>query len=85
MPVRWNELWEMLPGRQRRGASWEPPPPLVLGEWWSTPSFAKLERVREHISYAAGHGVLEEVDRFLRGLAETEWAHVGEFLTPPGE
>src|SRR5512139_575297 len=65
MPVRWQELWEMLPGRQRRGVSWEPPPPLILGEWWSSPSFAKAERLTEHIQYAATHGVLVEVDRFL--------------------
>ena len=84
MPVRWTELWEMLPGRQRRGSTWEPAPPLIRGEWWSAPSFAKMERLAEHINYAAVHGVLGEVDRFLRGLPEAEWAHVSEFLTPPG-
>jgi hypothetical protein len=84
MPFRWQELWEMLPGRQRRGPSWEPTPPLILGEWWTTPSFAKMDRLSEHINYAATHGVLAEVDRFLRGLPEAEWAHLGEFLTPPG-
>ena len=85
MPVRWSELWEMLPGRERRGASWEPPPPPIRGEWWSTPSFSKMERLAEHISYAHAHGVLAEVDRFLRALPEGEWAHLGEFLTPPAE
>ncbi len=84
MPVRWTELWEMLPGRQMRGGIWDPPPPLIRGEWWSSPSFAKMDRLAEHIGYAAAHGVLGEVDRFLRGLLESEWAHVGEFLTPPG-
>jgi len=83
MPFRWTELWEMLPGRQRSGASWEPPPPLVLAGWWDTPSFAKMERLAEHIRYANAHGVLGEVDRFLRGLPEAEWAHLGEFLTRP--
>jgi hypothetical protein len=29
------------------------------------------------------HGVLGEVDRFLRELPEREWAHLGEFLTRP--
>jgi hypothetical protein len=84
MPVRWQEMWESLPGRQRRGSSWEPSPPLILGEWWSTPSFAKMERLAEQINYAAGHDALAEVDRFLRALPEAEWAHLGEFLTPPG-
>ena len=85
MPVRWKELWEMLPGRERRGASWEPPPPLILAEWWSTPSFSKMERLAEHIDYAQAHGVLTDVDRFLRALLEGEWAHLGEFLSPPAE
>jgi hypothetical protein len=84
MPIRWQELWEMLPGRERRGMAWEPPAPLILGEWWSTPSFAKVERLAEQIRYAHTHGVLAEVDGFLRGLPEAEWAHLGEFLSPPG-
>ncbi|MFN8091968.1 MAG: hypothetical protein U0599_07080 [Vicinamibacteria bacterium] len=83
MPVRWTELWESLPGRQRRGAAWEPPPPLIVREWFATPSFAKQERLAEHIRWADAHGALAEVDRFLRGLTESEWAHVGEFLTRP--
>ena len=85
MPVRWNELWEMLPGRQRRGSSWEPPPPLILAAWWDTPSFFKMERLAEHITYAHAHGVLAAVDRFLRALPESEWAHLSEFLTKPAE
>ncbi len=84
MPVRWTELWEMLPSRELRGGLWQPPRPLILGEWWTTPSFAKAERLSEHINYAAAHGCLGQVDEFLRGLVEAEWAHVGEFLTPPG-
>jgi hypothetical protein len=83
MPFRWTELWEMLPGRTRSGPGGEPPPPLVRAAWWDTPSFAKMERLAEHIRYANEHGVLGEVDRFLRGLTEAEWAHVGEFLTRP--
>jgi hypothetical protein len=84
MPLRWQELWEMLPGRPRRGPGGEPPPPLIRGEWWSTPSFAKMDRLAEHIGYAAAHGLLAEVDRFLRALPEAEWAHLRDFLTPPG-
>jgi hypothetical protein len=83
MPLRWTELWEMLPGRKRSGSIWEPPPPLILAAWWDTPSFAKAERLAEHINYARDHGVLGDVDRFLRGLTEGEWAHLGEFLSRP--
>ena len=85
MPVRWSELWQSLPGRQRRGSDWEPPPPLVVGEWFTTPSFAKMERLAEHIRWADAHGALAEADTFLRGLTESEWAHVREFLTRPTE
>jgi len=83
MPIRWNELWQMLPGRQRRGSTWEPPPPLILAAWWDTPSFAKMERLAEHINYASAHDVFVDVDRFLRALPESEWAHLSEFLTKP--
>jgi hypothetical protein len=83
MPIRWDELWQMLPGRQRQGGTWEPAPPLILGAWWDTPSFAKMERLAEHINYASAHGVLANVDQFLRALPETEWAHVNEFITKP--
>jgi hypothetical protein len=83
MPVRWTELWQMLPDRQRHGSTWVPPQPMIVAEWWSTPSFAKMERLAEQIRYAHEHGGVTEVDRYLRGLPEAEWAHLGEFLTKP--
>jgi hypothetical protein len=33
LPMKWNELWEMLPGRKRVGDAWEPPLPLILAAW----------------------------------------------------
>jgi len=39
----------------------------------------KILRLEEHIRYAAAHGVLEKVDRYLRRLPESEWAHLSEF------
>ncbi len=83
MPIRWSELWQMLPNRQRHGGAWVPAQPMIVTEWWSTPSFAKVDRVAEHIRYAHEQGVLADVDRFLRSLTEAEWAHLGEFLTKP--
>ena len=32
-----------------------------------------MERLKEHIRYAAAHGVLDEVDAFLRGLVAEDW------------
>jgi len=79
MPQRWNELWEMLPSRQRVGGGWEPGVPLILAAWWDTPALSKMMRLEEQICHAQAHGALPEVDRFLRGLPEDEWAHLGDF------
>jgi len=78
MPQRWKELWEMLPERRRVGGGWEPPLPLILDGWWHTSAQEKMLRLQQHLEYAAAHGVLEEVDAFLRALPEAEWAHLGE-------
>jgi hypothetical protein len=78
-PKRWKELWELLPGRKRVGDGWSPPLPLILGAWSTTPALAKAHRLQEHIRYAEEHGALAEVDRILRALPETEWAHLADF------
>jgi hypothetical protein len=74
-PIRiyWDRLWEMLPDKKHVGRNWEPPPPLTLAVWWETPLLAKTLRLDKHIRYAAEHGVLDEVDSYLRGLRRDEW------------
>jgi hypothetical protein len=79
MPSQWNALWEMLPNRKRTGEGWEPALPLILAAWHDTPALLKMLRLKEHIDWAEHHGVLDEVDKFLRSLPETEWAHIGEY------
>lgn len=79
LPDKWNQLWERLPDRRRSGGGGEPPPPLILGAWRETPALLKWLRLEEHIRYADAHGALREVDAFLRGLDEREWAHLGDF------
>lgn len=79
LPNRWNELWEMLPGRKRVGSGWSPPAPLILGAWWHTSVVEKMVRLSDHLRYAEACGVMEDVDRFLRSLPENEWAHVDDF------
>jgi hypothetical protein len=37
-----------------------------------------MARLEEHLRYAAAHGILDAIDGYLRGLPETEWAHLGE-------
>lgn len=80
LPERWTELYELLPGTTRVGGGWHPALPLILGGWWHSSVRDKRERLAEHIQYAAAHGVLSQVDQFLRGLAESEWAHAQEFV-----
>lgn len=78
LPQPWNQLWEMLPDRQRVGDGWEPPLPLILGAWWFSSNLEKMLRLEEHIRWAEQHGHLEQVDAFLRGLAESDWHHLGD-------
>lgn len=76
-PRQWHLLYEVLPGKQRKGDGWEPSPPLILAAWWDTPDLPKILRLQEHIEWAASHGCLAEVYAFLKGLREEEWHHVG--------
>ena len=78
-PEQWNRLWQMLPDRHRlANGGWEPPAPLILAAWSATSTLAKMARLEEHIRYASDHGVLPQVDRYLRGLAKEEWARIGD-------
>lgn len=78
MPMRWNELYKLLPNQKRKGLGWEPSLPLILAAWHDTPNIMKMLRLKEHIEWANTHGALEEVDAFLRGLPEDEWHHMGD-------
>jgi hypothetical protein len=73
MPQEWQRLWEMLPGKQRVGAGWTPPVPLILAAWWEATPSDKRRRLGEHLAYAERSGVLSQVESFLRGLPEEKW------------
>lgn len=77
-PQLWNELWSKLPGKKQMGSGWMPPAPLILAAWHMTSDDEKASRLAEHIQYAHQHGFLDEVDRFLRSLAEDLWVHRGD-------
>jgi len=78
-PQRWNDLWELLPNRKRVGGGWDPPLPLILAPSLTNPALPVKMRLQEHIRYADTHGVLTNVDAFLRSLPEDQWLHVGDF------
>ena len=73
MPLRWNDLYDMLPedGGSKKGG-----PPLILGAWGYTSDLEKMVRLRAHLQWAEEHGVLPQVELFLRGLPESEWYHM---------
>ena len=76
MPNFCNELWKMLPERkQRSSGGWEPSLPLILAAWGDTPALSKMIRLAEDINYASEHGVLDEVDQYLRSLKADQWAY----------
>jgi len=76
VPNYWNELWQMLPDRkQKASGGWEPSAPIILAAWWDVPALPKMLKLAEHINYAAEHGVLDEVDTYLRALKPDQWAY----------
>jgi hypothetical protein len=76
MPIYWQELWDMLPDRkQKSSGGWEPSVPLILAAWYEVPAMLKMLRLAEHINYAAEHGVLDEVDKYLRHLNPDQWSY----------
>ncbi len=77
-PQKWQQLYELLPKKKRKGAGWEPSLPLILAAWWDTPAMLKMLRLREHLEWAAAHGCLEQVHEFLQALPEEQWHHIGE-------
>lgn len=72
-PPKWNELWEMLPNKNRKGAGWEPALPLILAAWHDTPHLSKIIRFQEHIRWADAHGALQEIYDYLISLKHEDW------------
>jgi hypothetical protein len=77
-PTRWNELYDlMLTGKHQSGARQGPRRPLILAAW-SEPAELKALRLEEQLKWADYNTNLGDVDPFLRGLAESEWFHLGD-------
>ncbi|OJX39966.1 MAG: hypothetical protein BGO78_14365 [Chloroflexi bacterium 44-23] len=77
-PQLWNQLYEMLPDKNRVGYGREPGLPLILAAWWVTSNLEKLLRFREHINWAANHNCLEEIYDFIISLPEEDWHHFSD-------
>jgi len=78
MPMKWNDLYQMLHDTKQVGAGYEPSIPLILGAWGNTSDNQKQERLKIHIKWAEDHNQLDEIGNYLRALKEEDWAHYGE-------
>ena len=77
VPMKWDELWRMLPDRSPQRVGWEPPLPMILAGW-DAPDLAKMQRLEQHLLWAERHGALKVVAEYLRGLTEQDWHHIGD-------
>lgn len=77
-PMRWNDLYHLLPETHCVGNRWEPALPLILGAWHYASNSEKMLRLEEHINWAANRGAIQKVADFLRGLEEADWHHLGD-------
>jgi hypothetical protein len=73
-PDRWRQLFAILPDKLAN----KPMAPPIGASWPSTPSLSKRMCMREHIEWAAAHGVIDEVFAFLKQLPEGDWHHMGD-------
>jgi len=72
MPGSWQRLWEMLVARRDEvGVPLPGRPVLTHGQ--DVPPLMLRVRLLDQIEWAAEYGVLDEVDRLLRGLPTAEW------------
>lgn len=79
MPPEWAQLYNLLTEtRQERRKESKPAAPLILAAWDCTMPIEKRLRLKEHLLWAADHGLLEQLATFLRALPEDKWAHFGE-------
>lgn len=78
MPMKWNDLYQLLPETHRVGNGWVPALPLILGAWHYASDSEKMLRLDEHINWAADHDALDKVSNFLLNLEESDWHHLGD-------
>ena len=77
-PVRWAELFAMLPPRKTARGQENPPAPVIGPAWNVTPPLTKRVCFREHVEWAESAGILEAVMALMQSMREDEWLHMGE-------
>jgi len=68
----------LIEKRRLPSGGWEPTLPLILAAWHVATPIQKQLRFKEHVLWAADHGQVVEVGRYLRSLNEEDWYHFGE-------
>ena len=81
-PPAWTGLWEIIIGRKNEGGCESPRRPMILAEWWDTTAEEKRACLEQQIRWACEHGILEEVDNFIRNLSEGDWYHSASCQDP---
>lgn len=77
-PAQWAKLYELLPDTRHDGYGQIPSAPLMSDAWSGTNDEQKIDRLREHLQWAAQHGALERVHKYLAALPESAWHHAGD-------
>jgi hypothetical protein len=73
-PLVWQRLYDWLPNKTPQ----LPQVPATRAEWDQLPPLQKRNRLREHLEWAARHGLLQKVHEGLKALPEERWHHMGE-------
>ncbi len=71
----WSALYILLEGDRYADLA---PPPVQPWQWNTLSNLQRRLCFREHIAWADRHGKLQEVARYLHGMAEPDWVHMGD-------
>jgi hypothetical protein len=71
----WSALYDLLEGERHKDLL---APPVQPWLWVHLSGLQKRLRFREHVEWAERHGRLGVVARFMGGLQEGDWVHMGE-------
>jgi hypothetical protein len=74
----WQELYDAMVAKAPAGAAASLAPPLTGVEWTRTSPLAKRMTFKDQLGWAAKHGLVDDVHRFLVRLTETQWHHMGD-------
>lgn len=75
----------MLPNKAHVDRQWQPQLPRVLSSWWASSDLQKSQRFVEHLLWADRHGVIADIDAYLRELkADAEdWSNSWHISNEP--